>query len=158
MKISTFLDLKGRTVVTVRPNDNISKVAHLLKLHRVGCVVISEDGKHVDGIVAVRDIVYAMAERESRIRHLSGADLLDTPVSSIMTKTVKTCGPDDSVRHVLESMTRWHILHVPVVDHGVLCGIVSVDDVVKLAVAEMDLEKGALQDRARLYQTLEELR
>ncbi|EWY36687.1 hypothetical protein N825_26050 [Skermanella stibiiresistens SB22] len=158
MKISTFLTLKGKAVVTARPTDTISKVAHLLKLHRTGCVVITQDGKHVEGIVAVRDVVYAMAERESHIRHLSGAQLLDEPVSVIMTKAVKTCRPEDSVRQVLENMIRWHILHVPVVDHGVVCGIVSVDDVVKLAITEMDMEKGALQDRAILYQTLETLR
>ncbi len=75
-----------------------------------------------------------------------------------MTHTVKTCGLDDSLRNVMENMTKWHILHIPVVDQGELCGIVSVDDVVKHAVAEMDMEKGVLQERAHLYQTLEEMR
>jgi CBS domain-containing protein len=158
MKIRTLLELKGKTVVKVRPDDTISKAAHLMKLHHAGCVVVSEDGKHVNGIVAVRDIVYALAERESRIRHLTTSEILDAPISSIMTHTVKTCGPDDSLRHVMENMTKWHILHIPVIDHGELCGIVSVDDVVKHAVAEMDMEKGVLQDRAHLYQTLEDMR
>jgi len=158
MKIRKLLDLKGETVVKVRPDDTISKAAHLMKLHHSGYVVVSEDGKHVTGIVAVRDIVYAIAERESRIRHLSTSEILDGPISSIMTRSVKTCGPDDSLRQVMENMTKWHILHIPVVDHGELCGIVSVDDVVKHAVAEMDIEKGMLQDRAVLYQTLEEMR
>ena len=158
MKIRTLLELKGHTVVKVRPDDTISKAAHLMKLHHAGCVVVSEDGKHVTGIVAVRDIVYALAERESRIRHLTTSEILDSPISSIMTHTVKTCGLDDSLRHVMENMTKWHILHIPVVDQGELCGIVSVDDVVKHAVAEMDMEKGVLQERAHLYQTLEEMR
>jgi CBS domain-containing protein len=158
MKIRTLLDLKGETVVKVRPDDTISKAAHLMKLHHSGYVVVSEDGKHVTGIVAVRDIVYAVAERESRIRHLSTSEVLDAPISSIMTRAVKTCGPDDSLRQVMETMTKWHILHIPVIDHGELRGIVSVDDVVKHAVAEMDMEKGVLQDRAHLYQTLEEMR
>jgi CBS domain-containing protein len=158
MKIRTLLELKGHTIVKVRPDDTISKAAHLMKLHHAGCVVVSEDGKHVTGIVAVRDIVYALAERESRIRHLTTSEILDSPISSIMTHTVKTCGLDDSLRHVMENMTKWHILHIPVVDQGELCGIVSVDDVVKHAVAEMDMEKGVLQERAHLYQTLEEMR
>ena len=158
MKIRTLLELKGHTVVKVRPDDTISKAAHLMKLHHAGCVVLSEDGKHVTGIVAVRDIVYALAERESRIRHLTTSEILDSPISSIMTRAVKTCGLDDSLRHVMENMTKWHILHIPVVDQGELCGIVSVDDVVKHAVAEMDMEKGVLQERAHLYQTLEEMR
>jgi CBS domain-containing protein len=158
MKIRTLLELKGHTIVKVRPDDTISKAAHLMKLHHAGCVVVSEDGKRVTGIVAVRDIVYALAERESRIRHLTTSEILDSPISSIMTHTVKTCGLDDSLRHVMENMTKWHILHIPVVDQGELCGIVSVDDVVKHAVAEMDMEKGVLQERAHLYQTLEEMR
>ena len=158
MKIRTLLELKGHTVVKVRPDDTISKAAHLMKLHHAGCVVVSEDGKHVTGIVAVRDIVYALAERESRIRHLTTSEILDSPIRSVMTRTVKTCGLDDSLRHVMENMTKWHILHIPVVDQGELCGIVSVDDVVKHAVAEMDMEKGVLQERAHLYQTLEEMR
>jgi CBS domain-containing protein len=158
MKIRTLLELKGHTVVKVRPDDTISKAAHLMKLHHAGCVVVSEDGKRVTGIVAVRDIVYALAERESRIRHLTTSEILDSPIGSIMTHTVKTCGLDDSLRHVMENMTKWHILHIPVVDQGELCGIVSVDDVVKHAVAEMDMEKGVLQERAHLYQTLEEMR
>ena len=158
MKIRTLLELKGHTVVKVRPDDTISKAAHLMKLHHAGCVVVSEDGKHITGIVAVRDIVYALAERESRIRHLTTSEILDSPISSIMTHAVKTCGLDDSLRHVMENMTKWHILHIPVVDQGELCGIVSVDDVVKHAVAEMDMEKDVLQERAHLYQTLEEMR
>ncbi|GEO39058.1 CBS domain-containing protein [Skermanella aerolata] len=158
MKIRMLLELKGKTVVKVRPDDTISKAAHLMKLHHAGCVVVSEDGKHVSGIVAVRDIVYALAERESRIRHLTTSEILDAPISSVMTRTVKTCGPDDSLRHVMEDMTKWHILHIPVIEQGELCGIVSVDDVVKHAVAEMDMEKGVLQDRAHLYQTLEDMR
>ena len=158
MKIRTLLELKGHTVVKVRPDDTISKAAHLMKLHHAGCVVVSHDGKHINGIVAVRDIVYALAERESRIRHLTTSEILDSPISSIMTHTVKTCGLDDSLRNVMGNMTKWHILHIPVVDQGELCGIVSVDDVVKHAVAEMDMEKGVLQERAHLYQTLEEMR
>jgi CBS domain-containing protein len=158
MKIRALLELKGHTVVKVRSDDTISKAAHLMKLHHAGCVVVSENGRHVNGIVAVRDIVYALAERESRIRHLTTSEILDSPISSIMTHSVKTCGPDDSLRQVMENMTKWHILHIPVIDQGELCGIVSVDDVVKHAVAEMDMEKGMLQDRAHLYQTLEDMR
>ncbi len=158
MKIETLLQKKGRGVVTAKPGATVGEVVESLRQHHIGCVVISSDGKHIDGLVAVRDIAYAMAERASRIRGAHGADILDTPISRIMTHEVHTCGPQDTLRLVMMKMTSHHILHVPVVDHGELCGIVSIDDVVKYAVEEMELERAVLQDSVLTLRTLNELR
>ena len=158
MKLEALLQKKGREVVTAKPEATVFEVAALLKQHRIGCVVVSQDAKHVDGLVAVRDIAYALAERADRIRRALGSDVLDVPISRLMTQEVHTCGRDDTLRHVMREMTNRHILHVPVVENGELCGIVSIDDVVKFAVEEMELEKGVLQDSVAILRTLEDLR
>ena len=158
MKIEALLQKKGHAVVTAKPDTTVGEVVELLRKHRIGCIVVSSDGKHIDGLVAVRDIAYAMAERASRIRTALGADMLDAPISRIMTQEVHTCGARDTLRRVMMEMTLRHILHVPVVENGELCGIVSTDDVVKYAVEEMDLEKAVLRDSVLTLRTLNELR
>jgi len=158
MKIETLLQKKGRQVVTVKPEATVFEVIEQLRKHHIGCVVVSHDGKHVDGLVAVRDIAYAMAERADRVRRAIGADILDAPISRIMTREVHTCGLEHTLRHVMKEMTQRHVLHVPVVDNGVLCGIVSTDDVVKFALEEMELEKEVLQDSVMVLRTLGDLR
>jgi CBS domain-containing protein len=158
MKIETLLHKKGRQVVTVRPDTTVLETVGLLRAQRIGCVVVSRDGKHVDGLVAVRDIAYAMFERADRIRIVLGADILNAPISRIMTHEVYSCGQQDTLRHVMSEMTRRHILHVPVLENGELCGIVSTDDVVKYAVEEMELERDVLQDSVLMLRTLEDLR
>jgi len=158
MKIETVLEKKGRQVVTVKPEATVFEVAGLLKQHRIGCVVVSQDAKHINGLVAVRDIAYALAERADRIRRVFGGDVLDVPISRLMAQEVHTCSREDTLRHVMKAMTDRHILHVPVVENGELCGIVSIDDVVKFAVEEMELEKGVLQDALAMLRTVEDLR
>jgi CBS domain-containing protein len=158
MKIETLLQKKGRAVVTAKPDASVGEVVELLRQHHIGCVVVSSDGKHIDGLVAVRDIAYAMAERAPRLRTALGADILDAPISRIMTHEVHTCHPQDTLVQVMMGMTRRHILHVPVVENGELCGIVSNDDVVKYAVEEMELENAVLRDSALMHRTLNELR
>jgi CBS domain-containing protein len=157
MKIATLLDKKGHQVVTVAPDATIFDVVNLLRKHHIGCLVVSRDGKHVEGLVAVRDIAYAMAERADRIRIAFGADILDAPITRIMTAEVHCCGPDDTLRHVMKEMTKRHILHVPVIDRGALCGIVSTDDVVKYAVEEMELEREVLRDSLLVARTLDDM-
>ena len=158
MKIGTLLEKKGRKVVTVKPETSLHEVVKLLRHHHIGCVIVSRDGKHVDGLVAVRDIAYAMAEREVRVRAASGSEILDLPISRIMTHEVHSCTEHDTLKHVMMEMARRHILHVPVLENGELCGIVSNDDVVKYAVEEMELEKQVLQDSILMSRTLDELR
>jgi len=151
MKIETLLEMKGRDVVTVRPTAKLSTVVRRMKLGRTGCVVVSEDGKHVEGIVAVRDIAYALAEHEA------AKFAMDLTASEIMSRSVKTCTPADTLKSVMQDMTHWHILNTPVLKDGVLYGIVNIDDVVKYAVEEMELESEILHEDVVRLQTLKSL-
>jgi CBS domain-containing protein len=151
MKIETLLEMKGRDVVTVRPAEKLSTVVRRMKLARTGCVVVSEDGKHVEGIVAVRDIAYALAEHEAKFA-------MDLPASEIMIRSVKTCTPTDTLKSVMRNLTSSRALNAPVLKDGDLCGIVSIDDVVKYAVQEMELESDIMHDELVRLQTLKSLR
>jgi CBS domain-containing protein len=151
MKIETLLEMKGRDVVTVRPAEKLSTVVRRMKLARTGCVVVSEDGKHVEGIVAVRDIAYALAEHEAKFA-------MDLPASEIMIRSVKTCTPADTLKSVMRNLTSSRALNAPVLKDGDLYGIVSIDDVVKYAVQEMELESEILHDELVRLQTLKSLR
>src|SRR5262249_30049184 len=123
MKVATILSSKGRRVVTMRPDSPIASVVHRMKLERIGAIVISADGDHIDGIVSERDIVYAWAERNGDLHALKASDL--------MTRGVITCSPDDRIDQVMARMSHSRIRHVPVVEGGRLSGIVSIGDVVK---------------------------
>ena len=151
MKIDALLEMKGREVATVRPTAKLTSVVCRMKLARTGCVVVSEDDRHVDGIVAVRDIGYALAEQgDAKLA-------MDQTAADIMTRSVRTCTPEDTLKSVMQTMTRWHVLNTPVLKDGVLHGIVNIDDVVRYAVAQMDLESEVLHDDVLRMQTLKEL-
>ena len=151
MKIEALLELTGRDVVTVRPTEKLSTVVRRMKLARTGCVVVSEDGKHVEGVVAVRDVVYALAEHEAKYA-------MDLLASEIMVRSVKTCTPTDTLKSVMRNLTSSRALNAPVLKDGDLYGIVSIDDVVKYAVQEMELESDILHDELVRLQTLKSLR
>jgi CBS domain-containing protein len=136
MLIVTMLRSKGDFVATVRPTATVRELLDTLAEHRIGAVVVSADGA-IDGIVSERDIV----------RHLSaaGGGLLDRPVSSIMTADVVTCRRDTTVEDLMRLMTNRRIRHVPVVDdEGALVGIVSIGDVVKNRISELESERDDL--------------
>lgn len=130
MDVAALLKSKGSEVVSVRPDDTIASAVGLLGEKNFGALVVSADGMTVDGIVSERDIV----------RHLDrrGADLLDDPVSSIATSTVTTCGPSDTVDSLMSTMTAGRFRHVPVVADGKLAGVISIGDVVKHRVAQLE--------------------
>ncbi len=151
MKIEALLELKGRDVVTVRPTEKLATVVRRMKLARTGCVVVSEDGKRVEGVVAVRDIAYALAEHEAKFA-------MDLPASEIMNRSVKTCTPTDTLKSVMRNLTGSRALNAPVLKDGVLYGIVSIDDVVKYALQEMELESDIMHDELVRLQTLKSLR
>jgi CBS domain-containing protein len=138
MRISEVLRRKGGEVVTIEPEANVRRLLTLLSRHNIGAVVVSTDGTAIEGIVSERDIVRRLGER--------GAGLLDQPVSSIMTATVRTCAPGDRVEDLRATMTEHRIRHVPVVRDGSLVGIVSIGDVVKSAIAELESEREQLVD------------
>jgi len=151
MKIETLLEMKGWDLVAVQPTAKLSTVVRKMKLGRTGAVVVSEDGKHVNGIVSVRDIAFALAEHEEP-NHV-----MQRTAAEVMSKSVKTCTPEDTLKNVMQKMTRQHVLNTPVLKDGVLHGIVNIDDVVRYAVAQMDLESEVLHDDVLRMQTLKEL-
>lgn len=140
MKVRGILDAKGRDVVTIRPDATVVTAVHRLALERVGALVVSEDGIRIAGILSERDIVGALAGE--------GADLLSTGrrVADLMTRHVVTCGPDDTVKQLMAEMTRRRIRHLPVVEGGRIAGIVSIGDVVKSRLEEVEMEATVLRD------------
>lgn len=137
MLISDVLRNKGQGVVTVRPDATVATLLALLNEHRVGALVVSEGGSDIKGIVSERDVV--------RRLHADGADVLDGPVSAIMTADVVTCGKGEEVEKLAETMTEQHFRHVPVVDEeGQMIAIVSIGDVVKSRINQLQAERDHL--------------
>ena len=137
MNVETILDTKGRAVATIRPEDTVGAAVEALVSGNIGALVASEDGEHVDGIVSERDIVHALA------RH--GDALLALTVAEVMTRSVVTCDPTESVAELMAEMTNRRIRHLPVVQNGLLCGIVSIGDVVKNRLDEIEYEARSLR-------------
>lgn len=140
MKIRDILYRKGRTVMTVRPTETVSTLSHRLRMAKVGALVVSEDGEAVMGIVSERDVVNCLAER--------GAEALNTRVSEIMTGGVRTCTEGDNISAIAREMTEHRFRHMPVLDGGRLVGMISIGDIVKHRIQEMELEQGVLRDMA----------
>jgi CBS domain-containing protein len=136
--ITQLLRRKGSDVATVDGAESVRTALALLADHGVGALVVSADGRAIEGIVSERDVVRALHER--------GADLLTEPVSSVMTAEVVTCGPGVGVEELARTMTDHRVRHVPVVDGGVLVGIVSIGDVVKARLDELESERAQLVD------------
>jgi CBS domain-containing protein len=134
--IGSILQGKGTSVATVRPQATVTELLATLAELNIGAVVVSDDGATIAGIVSERDIV--------RRLHEQGAGILGHPVSSIMTSDVRTCAPDANVDELRRTMTNHRIRHVPVVRNGRLAGIVSIGDVVKNTIEELETEKDAL--------------
>ena len=137
MRIADVLRTKGAAVATITPETSVSGLLNELALNNIGAmVVVSTDG--VVGIVSERDVV--------RKLHEHGVDLLRLPVSEIMTTMVATCSPTDTVDHLTALMTTKRVRHIPVVENDRLVGIVSIGDVVKQRMEELESEQRALQD------------
>ncbi|TNY37396.1 CBS domain-containing protein [Thermomonospora catenispora] len=133
MRISDILRKKGHAVATVRPDATVRELLARLAELNIGAVVVSPDGAAIAGIVSERDVVRRLHER--------GAALLDAPVSQIMTEQVRTCAPDEAVDDLRKTMTEHRIRHVPVVSDGRMVGLVSIGDVVKSAIDELETER-----------------
>lgn len=138
MLISDVLRSKssGSTVTTIGPDESIRSLLALLAEHNFGALIVSSDGETITGIVSERDIV--------RRLHEQGAQLLDQNVASIMTVDVYTCRSSDDVARIRGTMTDRRIRHLPVVDEGRLVGLVSIGDVVKSTISELETEKEQL--------------
>jgi CBS domain-containing protein len=138
MHVSTLLSAKGSAVVTVPSAASVTEVVAVLTDRRIGAAVVSDDGRHIAGIVSERDIVRALAT--------TGPDALVQPVAAIMTTDVVTAAPDTTIEQLMTTMTDRRVRHVPVVVGGELAGIVSIGDVVKDRIQSLELESKALQD------------
>jgi CBS domain-containing protein len=136
MRINDVLHRKGGDVVTVRPDDTVSRLLELLAEHRIGALVVSVDGTSIEGIVSERDVV--------RQLHRRGPEILTVAVSQIMTTTVETCDLDADTQDLARRMTDRRIRHIPVVHDGRLHGIVSIGDVVKQRLDELQTERDSL--------------
>jgi len=137
MDVETILRNKGPAVATIRPDDTVGAAIEALVSRNIGALVASEDGETVDGIISERDIVHALA------RH--GVALLALSVAEVMTRSVVTCDPTESVAELMAEMTNRRIRHLPVVRDGRLCGIVSIGDVVKNRLDEIEYEARSLR-------------
>ncbi|GGO77317.1 CBS domain-containing protein [Nocardioides deserti] len=136
MRISEVLDSKPRTdVVTIHPDAGVRELVAALAEHNVGALVVSADGTSLDGIVSERDVV--------RRLHADGT-VVDATVGAIMTAVVETCGPETGLDELMRIMTDRRIRHVPVVDDGRLVGIVSIGDVVKHKIGQLQFERDQL--------------
>jgi CBS domain-containing protein len=131
-KVSDVLRHKGDRVVTVMPQQTVAAAIQLLTKNRIGAAPVVDEGGRVVGIVSERDIIRGMSED-------AGA-LLALPVDQLMTREVKTCGPEDRLVDLMRVMTLQRIRHLPVVHSGALCGIVSIGDVVKQRLEEVQSE------------------
>jgi CBS domain-containing protein len=138
MRISDVLRVKGTQVVTVTPDTRVRHLLAVLAEHRIGAVVVSRDGVRVDGIASERDIVRAFAKR--------GAAVMSEAITKIYTAEVHTVTPETSLEDVMRMMTEHRVRHAPVVADGGLRGIVSLGDVVKNRVGELETERAALTD------------
>ncbi len=136
MRISEVLRRKGSTVSTVAPQTTISDLIEVLADHGIGSVVVSTNGEDVAGIVSERDVVRGLREH--------GGDLLSHSVDSIMTPDVHTCTPNDDLEALALTMTEHRIRHLPVVVDGHLRGIVSIGDIVKHRIDELQGERDQL--------------
>jgi CBS domain-containing protein len=137
MNVESILCSKGRAVATIRPDAPITAALAALVERNIGALVVSADGEAVEGIISERDIVRGLADR--------GGAFLAEEVAAAMTRRVVTCGPQDNVADLMALVTNRRFRHLPVVDSGRLCGIVSIGDLVKSRLDEIEHEARSLR-------------
>jgi CBS domain-containing protein len=137
MNVAAILSAKGRNVLTARPDTTLEEIAAKLAQKRIGAIVVVGSSGKIDGIVSERDIIRAVAER--------GAASLGEPAAKTMTRSVQTCDVSDTLDELMARMTEGRFRHLPVVEDGNLVGIVSIGDVVKHHIAEVEMEASALR-------------
>ena len=138
MQLSQILRSKGDRIITIGPDASIAQVAEVLRQEKIGAVVVTDGAEKVVGIISERDLVRGIPQH--------GAKLLDMKVSEIMTASVVTCSADRTVDHVMREMTAGRFRHLPVVENGRLLGVISIGDVVKNRLEELESETDALRE------------
>lgn len=137
MKVRAVLDAKGSDVHTIRPQETIQTVIRRFKEKGIGALVVSENYVEVQGMISERDIILGLTDL--------GAKLFAMPVAAVMTKCA-ICSPDDELELVMARMTTRRIRHLAVSDDGVLCGIISIGDVIKKRLNDLQMETNVLRD------------
>jgi CBS domain-containing protein len=140
MKVSDILQIKGSGVKTIRPDATARELSVQLLAQQIGAMVVSSNGRSIDGIVSERDIARALAAH--------GNELPTLNVSRLMTTVVVVCSPEDSINHVMKLMTQRRVRHLPVKEGDQLVGIISIGDVLKHRLDEVELEANVLRDYA----------
>jgi CBS domain-containing protein len=138
MTVKAILSVKGTDVFTIEPTTNLANAAKLLAERKIGALVVTGADRRVIGIVSERDIVQELAAH--------GSASLDLPLTEVMTRNVMTCSASDTISSVMERMTEGKFRHLPVVEQGRLAGLISIGDVVKHRLREMEHEQSALRD------------
>ncbi|MGI9486304.1 MAG: CBS domain-containing protein [Geminicoccaceae bacterium] len=137
MFVRQILQAKGNNVITVQSGAKVADIVALLKQHRIGAVMVIDPDNMPKGIFSERDLAIGLADY--------GVSVLDQQVDQLMTRDLITCTPDDTVQHLMEVMTKHRIRHLPVLDNGQMAGIISVGDVVKSRLEELETEASELQ-------------
>jgi CBS domain-containing protein len=140
MNVASILKAKGGRVMTVRPTETVQHAAAKLRLEGVGALIVSQNGETLDGMITERDITKGFA--------VDGADLTAKHVWDLMETGVVTCRPQDDIAAIARLMTNRRLRHVPVTDGSRLVGIVSVGDILKFRLDEVELEARVMQDVA----------
>lgn len=138
MRVSSILQAKGDQVATIPPDATVAELVGQLGRLGIGALVVSSDGQRIEGIVSERDVVRAMTTYRG--------DLGDLPVATLMSAAVHTCSPDEDLDRLMATMTEHRIRHVPVLDGGMLAGIVSIGDVVKSRIDELERHRRELEE------------
>jgi CBS domain-containing protein len=138
MTIKTILSTKGGDVISIEPTATLEAAIKTLGTHRIGALLVLGPDRRMIGILSERDIVRVLAEQ--------GAAVLTKPLAQVMTRKVVTCGPTETVGTIMERMTTGKFRHVPVVEQDQVVGIISIGDVVKHRLREMEQESAALRD------------
>ena len=138
MNVATILKQKGRGVFTATKDKSLLDVAKLLSQHGIGCIVIVGNDDEIAGIVSERDLMRAIGQ--------GGPKVLNEPVSNFMTKTVVTAGEADTINQLMAEMTTRRFRHMPVVERDRLIGLVSIGDLVKIQISEIEMEAAATRE------------
>jgi CBS domain-containing protein len=137
MTVRAILDSKGHQIESVEPEAKLSAAIKVLSERKIGAVLVMSKGR-IDGILSERDIVRVLGER--------GAQVLDEPVSAVMTRKVVSCTQSDTVAAIMEMMTLGKFRHLPVIEEGIVVGLISIGDIVKWRVKEYEMEQEALRE------------
>jgi CBS domain-containing protein len=141
MTVNDILSQKGNQVLTIEPAATLATAVQTLAQRRIGALVVTGADHRIVGIISERDIVRVLGEK--------GTAVLGAPVAEVMTRKVVTCGRNETIAEIMERMTGGKFRHVPVIEHGRLVGIVSIGDVVKARLSELEYEQDALREYIR---------